>query len=655
MDIATAAALLAFKVAERVADRLLSSKGKKRGADVVDEGALLVGIEGHLREVMAWSQHVQFLGMNTPADTESSTIALAIDLEPRRFRASHSKHSSISERDLLSRSTHTLLLGEPGSGKTTTLKRVARRVFTEAPHETADQFDLPLVVRLRELAEGETLYARIATALALPYTHHEVVATLGGTKLHSSTSEVRSIETRIGDRRIEDVIPECLDHAPALLLLDGLDEVREESQARLRAEIVQLGRRVRRSKVVVSCRTGDYSAQMDGFSVVEICPLTQQQMTAIARRWLGAREAPAFLEALRRLPYFDLADRPLLLTQLLFLYKKDGYLPEQPGMIYRKLLRLLLADWDAQNDVRRASKYAGFDPDKKAEFLAALAFHVTFSLRAKSFSEDDLVNAYRAIYRPFNLPLTQAREVAKEIQTHTGIVVAGPNDGFEFCHLSLQEYLCANYLVRAVPFKKLPARLAAYSAPLAVAVTLSSRPAEWIGTLLLEPGNLQRLDVSGVASLLSRLLVERPAFEVSEIFGFGLLHLLHVYEDARIVDLVSGLFEVDTVFESTATALRWFVLLSDKMSKAGCLLLRLKKGYEAQVFYEIIKPPSRGALPAVYLPDMISMGVHVEVDGPGGKTRSVDRKAAEALANLSSWPRRRRPRPSRLDETELPL
>jgi len=51
----------------------------------------------------------------------------------------------------------------------------------------------------------------------------------------------------------------------------------------------------------------------------------------------------------------------------------------------------------------------------------------------------------------YDLPKNQFSEILGEIETHTGIVVAAGFDRFEFALLSVQEYLCANYISRS-PF-----------------------------------------------------------------------------------------------------------------------------------------------------------------------------------------------------------
>ena len=129
------------------------------------------------------------------------------------------------------------------------------------------------------------------------------------------------------------------------------------------------------------------------------------------------------------------------------------------------MIHLLLKEWDAERGIRRASKYSGFDADKKAEFLSAIAYYLTYGIRGKTFSEEDLIGAYENVYKPFNLPKGEAAEVAREIESHTGIIMAGQKGRYEFCHLSLQEYLAANYIVRA-PIKSVGLHISLATLPL---------------------------------------------------------------------------------------------------------------------------------------------------------------------------------------------
>jgi hypothetical protein len=115
---------------------------------------------------------------------------------------------------------------------------------------------------------------------------------------------------RIGGDPIERVLSRVLSSVRPLILLDGLDEVWSDARAEIAQELSRLANGLADAKVIVTSRTGDYTVPLEGFVALQLCPLTTNQIREIALKWL-ADPAP-FIAALERLPYRDIADRPLL-------------------------------------------------------------------------------------------------------------------------------------------------------------------------------------------------------------------------------------------------------------------------------------------------------------------------------------------------------
>lgn len=84
----------------------------------------------HLQKVINWSSQVQFFRMPSARDVERETIPLNFSSTPRRYRKTGKAYDTVPERDLLN-ARHVLVLGYPGAGKTTTLKRLCRLLLTE--------------------------------------------------------------------------------------------------------------------------------------------------------------------------------------------------------------------------------------------------------------------------------------------------------------------------------------------------------------------------------------------------------------------------------------------------------------------------------------------------------------------------------------------
>jgi len=396
---AIAAAAAAQALSKGIVEKVITPKSAVEDVSARIQSA----IGSHLTEVVNWSRHVHSLETSAPADTATSTIAIAFESEPRRFRSKLRSAELTHEADILTSVEHTVILGNPGSGKTTAIKRMAQRLLLEPPESSEDGFQFPLVVRLRELDKGQTLSSAIAFAIGLDVqvTQTESVrrgVSIGGPELH------------VGREPLDRILPSALSALRPVILLDGLDEVSTENRLDISEEIEKLGRRLQGAKIVVTSRTGDYTSPLEGFVALQLCPLTEMQIREIAERWLG--DASEFMKALKTLPYMDVADRPLLLSQLLLLYRRHGFLPEQPAQVYKRVIRVLLEDWDAHNHVTRTSKYAGFDPDRKSEFLAAIAFHLP-----TQFDEAELVRAFERVAETFGLPRADSVAVVREIES----------------------------------------------------------------------------------------------------------------------------------------------------------------------------------------------------------------------------------------------
>ena len=474
--------------------------------------ALASDIEASIIEAFKWSSQYQLYGMARPASIDEATVELTLADEPRTFRVG-GPVSTYTETSLLSNHDHYLILGDPGSGKTTTIKRLIRR-FLEAPQEAGDDFQYPVLIRLRNLQPNDTVTSAIADYIGVRY--EKRIRDLNGRK---------TIECYVGGQKLEHIVNDFLNSTGGAVFLDGLDEVSFDRRHDVRSEIQSLGLGLGASKLIVSCRSGDEIARMEGFTVTELCPLTESQIERIAKLWL--EDVTGFMSELRKVPYADVADRPLFIVQLVLLFKRVGHLPSQPSIVYEKVIRMMLQDWDAERGIHRGSKYADFTPDRKLAFLSALAYELTFSMGQKVFSELDLIRAYENIYESFALPQSEARQVAAEVQSHTGIVIASTQDKYEFSHLSLQEYLFAHYVVRAPSSDRMQIYITKNPVPLAVAVALSSDPSRWFARLVLDEKNLHRLASESTTRLLARLFLERPAFARCVPLGCAFLLLYH--------------------------------------------------------------------------------------------------------------------------------
>ena len=160
--------------------------------------------------------------------------------------------------------------------------------------------------------------------------------------------------------------------------------------------------------------------------------------------------------------------------------------------------------------------------------MLSFFYELTVHRKKTAFRESDLIKSYDRIFMSFDLPKNEAKAVAQEVESHTGLIVAIGSGTYQFSHLSLQEYLCAEYLVRS-PFSELRERyFNEYPAPLAISVALAPDSAKWFTHLVLEMKKIS--DGLSAHIFLDRLMLERPSFVPSAFLGYGAYEILNMLD-----------------------------------------------------------------------------------------------------------------------------
>lgn len=481
-------------------------------------------VAAHHGYVEAWCAEIHSPAFG-PVPENAPTVELAFRQVPRRLGLGGTE---LDELDVLLDPSHMAVLGDLGSGKTTTLRRLARTVSLDAPVSADDPWKFVVVVVCREEKWDKVgLYNVLGRAVGIT------------DRLYRDLDNPR--------RRIQEVLD-----SGALILIDGLDEVPRLQRSDLDRDITQLGRHLKNSKVILSCRSADYLPPLPGFDTAEIRPLAPDQVKGIVEGLLG-EEAATFQEALIGHPASDFADRPLFLTYLAAIYKRRGTIPDRPKDIYDAIVRLVIQEWDEARGVQRGSRWAQFGIDDKRRFLADLAYELTRTETFR-FEEFVLVNLYQQLAERYELPKSQARMVAQELESHTGLLVQ-TGEFYEFSHLALQEFLAADALVRASASAR-DRWWTIFPAVAAVTVAMSSDPNQWLQDLVqMMPTNLD--DIRPLQVFLDRLGQERPRFIRSDLLGGDLLRLVskgHIDDPAS----VQRLGAISAVRDSVADALDKF-------------------------------------------------------------------------------------------------
>ncbi|MCK8123921.1 NACHT domain-containing protein [Pseudoalteromonas sp. 2CM39R] len=468
----------------------------------MEEGETRQSIKKHLDLVKEWSGFIGFKDLQGEKRLSDIYVELDTYLMPLRTHFDSSERQSVKplQEALFSDDKHAVVLGQPGAGKTTSMKRLCSNFFSGL---IDNQYSFPILIRFRDLNTIGT---------------HEIIKShlCDLLKLDICVSEPSA--TDVNESWKDESIYAVINELKPILLLDGFDELPTQSQKdSALKEIRKLVQHCRESKIIITCRTGEFNYDLDYTSDFEISSLNQDQILCFAKNWIQEEhKAIKFVQDINDSPFSDTAIKPLSLAHLCAIYERTGNIPDRPKIVYRKVVNLMLEEWDEQRSIKRETKYAKFEPDRKFEFLSHLSYYLTIHGNTAVFNQEQLIDAYSSICGNFGLPKDQSVIAANEIESHTGLFLQTGYLQYEFAHKSLQEYLTAEYLVKLPSLERVKKYIELLGAELAIATSISSNPSLYFTDIILGVFNRGDLTNSFYNAFTSRLSQERPDFYPSE-------------------------------------------------------------------------------------------------------------------------------------------
>lgn len=254
----------------------------------------------------------------------------------------------------------------------------------------------------------------------------------------------------------EEFALKALEQGQLLILLDGLDEVPKAHQRAMIEAIQTFVTRYDKNRFVASCRIAAYRSSFQHFVDIELADFDDEQIYQFIRNWFQSEHdqlsgtADRCWEILNEAgnrPAKELAQTPLLLTFLCLVYNRTQSFPVNRATLYRKALDILLEEWAAEKRIMPGEIYQGLNTDLEKVLLSEIAYY-GFDRDQLFFTQQELVEQIKTfladtVDKPKYL---DGRAILDEIATQQGILVERAEDVFSFSHLTLQEYLTAQYI-----------------------------------------------------------------------------------------------------------------------------------------------------------------------------------------------------------------
>ena len=271
-----------------------------------------------------------------------------------------------------------------------------------------------------------------------------------------------------------------------LLLLDGLDEATTESSGKEALDRVVTFLHSSDARIICTSRPRGYKAlRVPGvWKSATLTPLSDEKIEMLATRWFSIVEssvgeddqtdsnvsdqartrAQAFLHAVQDNPKtLEIARSPLLCQVLIELFRFSHRLPEARVTAYQQIVELLLTRHPAARaqagGIGQPVEQLGLKVADLKDILIGLAWKLQAHERAGYLSKAQCEHSCMKylvddIYG-LGLQKVQARrrapEIIEQLITQYGVLVERAPDEINFVHLSIQEYLAAEWIAQQSP------------------------------------------------------------------------------------------------------------------------------------------------------------------------------------------------------------
>ena len=317
-----------------------------------------------------------------------------------------------------------MVLGSPGAGKSTFLRKIGL-----------------------EALKGENG----------EYEHECIPVLLELKSLNGKIEEAIAQEFKIcGLPCPEEATSKLLEAGKLLVLLDGLDEVPSKKLNDAIEEIQNFVDQYDKNRFIASCRIAAYRNNFRRFSDVAMADFDAPQIRQFISNWFHSQTDQELGTALRcwsllqkpeNIAAKELAQSPLLLTLLCLVYDRSQNFPQNRAVLYRKALRVLLEEWASEKRILHEEIYEGMNTELEEILLSEIAYE-GFKADRLFFDQRELVVQIKAFLTDnLNAPKhLNGEAVLNAIAIQQGILVERAEDVFSFSHLTLQEYLTAQYI-----------------------------------------------------------------------------------------------------------------------------------------------------------------------------------------------------------------
>ena len=250
-----------------------------------------------------------------------------------------------------------VLLGDPGSGKSTFVKILCALLAQGNTPPGFEAETLPVYIQLRDLAP------KVAAVKLdnLPESHrnNKLAAVLH--------DQIREELERLEAEAFTDPLCDAIREGKCLLVLDGLDEVPFDQRTLIHQAVLAIISKYAPRHIIVTCRIRSYredenetdtgNHKLPGFEEFTLAKFDSDKITNFVNNWYTAQKdlkltkeerqtkINRLTEAALSDDLLELSSNPMLLTTMAVIHQRDTELPDKRVQLYKLAVDVLARRW----------------------------------------------------------------------------------------------------------------------------------------------------------------------------------------------------------------------------------------------------------------------------------------------------------------------
>lgn len=149
------------KLIDKAIDLVLSKAMKEKDFSIkIDKTRIEESLTFHMSNIQSWSADISLPGLSELKTVKQTFFEIDLALTRRKWNLTSNPSKNINVSEILTQNANCIVLGDPGSGKTTTLKYLCQKLlFDDSP--MSGKFNYPVLIKLRDLDSNESVLERL--------------------------------------------------------------------------------------------------------------------------------------------------------------------------------------------------------------------------------------------------------------------------------------------------------------------------------------------------------------------------------------------------------------------------------------------------------------------------------------------------------------